>query len=388
MTLTLPRARVYGTGSASGPVQAVHADGPIWRTADNQPWRWAFCTAFYAAKRFLTGEDLSGFAHWTQDVGGNGWRVFGQWSQTGGPPPILPTDLSPAAWQDFAHKVTEDFGLALEVTLLTDCQIFGQSHAAQVTRVQTVAEALRGLPSVFLEICNEPWKNGADVDRIARDLGYTNPANRPVLMATGSYDFWDAPSIPPPAVILDYFNGHSDRGPQWPSDCVKYGHNFRDVYGVTVPIHDDEPVGADTNANGVSRDNQPNNFEDAGAGLSMQSAGGTFHSSTLCAALVPPAPETACAQAFFRGLSSFPADTFAQGRYVHDGNADFPLVAVGGGQASEAAGRIIGNRAAIVVTQPGINGQPWTPLPKAGWRITQQLNARGNILWMEKGERL
>lgn len=382
--LTLPHARVYGSGaSPSGPVQAVHADGPIWRLADGTPWRWACCTAFYAAKRFINGEDLAGFAHWTQDVGATGWRVFGQWSQTGGPPPILPTDLSPAAWQDFARRVTEDFGLSLEVTLLTDCQIFGQSHTAQCMRVQTVAEALRGLPGVFLEICNEPWKNGADVDQIARDLGYaTGP--RPLLMATGAYDFWDAPSIAPPAVILDYFNGHSDRGPQWPSDCVKYGHNFRDVYGVNVPIHDDEPVGADATRNGGSRDNSPPDFEDAGAGLSVQSAGGTFHASQLCAAIVPDAVEDACARAFFTGLQSFPADTFGQGSYTHDGNGDFPLVAVGGTQASEAAGRIIGDRAAIVVTQPGINGQLWTPQPQGGWSVAQQVNARGNVLWMQR----
>lgn len=364
-----------GEPSPDKQVLPVHTDGAIFRTADGQPWRWAFCTAFQAAQRWSRGDDLSALADWIHSVGGNGIRVFGQWFNDGGDP-IRPTDLSPAQWRVFAQHVTEDLRLYLEITVLTDCQYFNQSHADQCARVQAVANAVAGLPGVFIEICNEPFDNGADVDQIAKDLGYTDPTRRPVLMATGEYQMWIAPHL-----VLDYLTYHSERGPDWPDDVEKGGHNFRDVYGVHTPVVDDEPIGADEVANGSSRDNVPNNFEDGGAGSSMGDSGATFHASDLCAALVPRPIQQQCAQAFFRGLQYFPADTFAQGRYVHDGNTDFPLVAGGGTLFSEAAGRVIGNSAAIVVAQP-IAG--WTPQPQGGWSVARKVNPRGNVLWMQK----
>jgi hypothetical protein len=349
------------------PVVALHTDGSaVFRTPDGSAWRWRFVTAFRLAQRWAAGENVEPFLRWTQDVGANGVRVLLQFA--GGPNTIgldgralRPDALSPSQVAAFA-TLLEAHGLYVELTVLADCDQLGLGHAAQRARVDAVVRAVTGHPNVFMELANEPFKNGADVERLAHELGYDR--SRPVLMATGSYDLIGNPHT----LVLDYLTNHSERKPDWPGEAGKTGHFIGDGWdadehnagwhGFKGPAIEDEPIGAQEapNPNLGRRDNRVEAFEDGGAGFGLGSGGATFHCDDCVQTVVPGPVQTACARAFFSGMSAFPPDS-PTGRYAHDGFRDHPLASIAGlpadQNAVEVAARVFGDRAYAVAAQPG-----------------------------------
>jgi len=378
-------------------VQKRHVDGKIFRTADGQPWRWQLSSQFSAVYRWAQGEDLEPLAAWTHAVGSNGWRVFLQWfNYKPGPDkvPYGPDVLSPAQVASFCRWCAER-GLYVELTVLTDCQMFGMSHEAQCERVKAILEAVKDLPHVSIELANEPWANGADVDRIATDLNLWDGMNRPVLMSTGNYGIAER-GQEATFRALDYVGEHTPRVAHWPAELAKSGHFVYDGWpagnhesgqpypgwkgfkGQNVAIIADEPIGADETSQPGRRDADPNNWADAGAGSAIGLAGMSFHSQDGLIAVVPGPTQTECARRCFEAAAVFPGDAFL-GQYTHNETFTMPLEPAK--DVSEVVGYTSGNRSYCVATQPG---ESYQAVAQNGWHIMSTDGWRGNYVYLEK----
>jgi hypothetical protein len=392
--LTFPAVRSYGIGGGGGDPRVserLHADGMVFRYPNGDAWRWKMVSAFRALQRWDRGEDLDPFVTWVKSVGANGLRVFCQYnSGIGGADPLTPEAVSSSRIWQFAQWLRER-DLRVEFTVLADCAQLGQNHEAQKQRVRDVVSALVNSPWAFVEIANEPFKNGADVAAIARELGYDR--GRAVLMATGDY------SCDPGMLVLDYIGDHAERKASWPGEAGKTGHFVYDGWdpdansphgwrGSKCPVIADEPIGCvelpvDQVPDFGRRDNRPEAFEDGFAGFAVGMAGGCFHSDAGVQTVMPGPVTTECARRAFAAMDFFPADA-PTGRYVHDGFPAHPLASIAGfppdRNADEVAGRVFGDRAYAVAAHPGPH---YRPEPKAGWRIVKA-TARGNAVVLER----
>jgi hypothetical protein len=218
---------------------------------------------------------------------------------------------------------------------------------------------------------------------MARACGYDNPANRPVLMATGSSSVLEDGDL----LVLDYMTEHLQRKPDWPVEASKTGHFLYEGWGADdhnagwrgafCPIVSDEPIGAAEVQRRWSRDDRVEAFEDGGGGFGVGCAGATFHSDGGGQAIVPGPVQTACARGYFGAMNFFPADV-PTGRYTHGGFGNHPLEEIPIGDAGEDAGRTFEGLAYIVVAQPT---DRWHPQPKPGWTISETFtNGRNNLM--------
>lgn len=368
------------------PLQRLHASGPIFRTADNAPFRWMFESQFTAMRRFEQGEDLAPLVKASKDRGANGWRVFLQhyymdW------PAITPYKAALDRIRPFADYLARR-GLRVELVVLADCQkeAFNMDDTAQRDRVRAVVEAIATATNVTIEVANEPKDNGVDVWKVIDGLGYQDAARRPVLMASGDYhivgnekDFR----------VLDYLTDHPDRDPDWPAEGVKTGHFIYGGWGPDahspgfagrkVPIVEDEPhkAGEVPNDGNDTADDNPLNFEDGFGGFMLGGAGGTLHSvDGIRSRPLGPKQEEAARRAF-AAMRLIPAEA-ATGEYTHDGLASHPLEDTR--EASEVAGRIFNGKVYLVAAQPTA---AWRAVPRNGYTC-RPLNERGNIIECSK----
>jgi hypothetical protein len=377
-------------------LSALHVDHAIFRQADGSPWRWKLSSMFYALRRWNQGEDLSALVAWTHQVGSNGWRVFCQYNFSDPSNPLRPGDISAehiAGFVDWA--ATQQ--LYIELTVLTDTQsgAFNMTLDQEIARVRDVLQAVAGKPNVFVEIKNEPFKNGGRIVEIVDALGLRQKANRPVLMATGDYDIVGNEAG---FFALDYMGDHAERKDSWPTEAGKLGHfvydgwgpdanspGWRGFRGQDVSVVEDEPIGAAEASVPGRRDANPDNWEDSGGGFGIGTAGATFHSDygSLVSLNTPsstPGPvQTAAATTFFAAMDFFPADAFTCS-YTHDGLSDHPLRS-GNSNAGETAARLCGTRAYAVAAQPNSS---WTADPVNGWRLTAQSGHRNNLMRLER----
>lgn len=384
-----------GPNSFTGPPQPLRREKNILvTTADGRPWRYKGVTAFKAPQRWDRGESLADFINWTRYVGANTWRVFLQHKFLSWPsiePYIMPIEKV-RPFVDFVRAQ----GFYVELTVLCDAQKrnpgdeadgFDQSQTVRVNRVRDVLNAVRGADNVFVEIMNEPpFNGGADsLHDIIESLGLLDKANRPVLMATGQYP--DTGSEPinvrssNSVWVLDYVGDHPPRKPTWPSETGKIGFYVYRQTGV-AHIHD-EPIrfGEPGQAVEGGEENSPENAEDGAAGMALASAGGTFHCNGGVQTVRPGPRQTECAKRFFAAMDLIPGDA-PTWSYEHDGTPGHPLVEVGREEiVGEVASRVTGNVSYAVAAQP--TGR-WKPEAYKGWRIAQVLNARGNILKLER----
>jgi type VI secretion system secreted protein VgrG len=371
----------------NGPPVRLRVDKNIFRTPDGTPWRYKAVTAFKAPLRWERGENLGPFVNWTRAVGANGWRVFLQHRFLDYPqinPYIMPLEKV-RPFVDFVRAQ----GLYVELTVLCDSQVrnpgedpgFGQTDDECIARVRGVLDAVRGADNVLVEIMNEPFANGgADrVRRIIDALGLRSPANRPVPMAAGIYP--DTGAEPLSEIVpLDYVGDHPPRKPTWPTESGKIGFYVFRQTGV-AHLHD-EPIRFGENRND-GQEISAENAEDAGGGIALSSAGGTFHSNGGVQTVVPGPIQTEGAKRFFGAMDLIPGDA-PTWRYEHDGTGGHPLVAINDERiVGEVTSRVnpAGNLAYAVAAQPT---SAWRATAREGWRIASVLNPRGTILRLER----
>lgn len=364
--------RSYGAGGRPGgpsvtlsPVRLKVA-GPIFReVATDAPWRWKGLTAFKLPQRLLAGEDVSEYIAWARSVGANTLRVFLQhrfldWPEVR--PYITPIENV----RPFVDWCAEQ-GFYVELTVLCDTQEdgFNQTLDWQATRVQDVIRAVADAPNVFVEIKNEPSQNGYLVHEIIERLALQDPRNRPVLMASGEYPVTGQEPINTTAGdsvwVLDYIGDHPERKVEWPDEAGKTGEYVREQckkYGITNVAHVyDEPIRCGEDARD-GQETSPQQYEDAGGGIGIRSAGGTFHSNNGVQSVSPGPVQDACARAYFGAMDRFPGDA-PLGRYAHDGTSGHPLQVTS--LAGEVADSIMPDGVTYTVAsrvQPGWEARP------------------------------
>jgi hypothetical protein len=378
--------------------EALYVDGRIFRKkSNNAAWRYKLVSAFYNLQRWDRGEDLSAWVKWTHAVGGNGWRVFCQFKFANGTDPLKPGQISAARIAEFV-KWAMTQGMYIELTVLTDTQGdgFNMTLDEEVARVKAVLAAVAGLPC-FVEIKNEPFKNGERVKEICDVLGLRSKSNRPVLMATGDYNIVGNESG---FFALDYIGDHPERKVDWSAEAGKTGHFVYDGWAKddnspgfvgfrsqNVAVLSGEPVGAAEIDQPGRRDANPNHWEEAGGGFGMGGSGGCGHTDAGsignsaghaphgAAPLEVPGPvQTTCITAFFKGMDFFPVDAFS-GDYAHDGFGNHPVQS--SGAYGECTSRVFGNRAYAVAAMPT---DKWVPVPVNGWRIVKQAGWRNELV--------
>jgi hypothetical protein len=341
-------------------------------------------------QRWMRGEDMAPFVASQRDDGANSVRVFCQFHRgiaLVDADIFHPGDSTPEQWRDFSRWLASQ-QMRVELTILADCPQFSTGHAAQVARVRSIVDACSGEPNVGIEISNEWFKNSDDPGQIARELGYltTYLTTRPCLMATGDY------SCAPGMVVLDWVGDHAERKIDHAIEAAKTGHFVNEGWsdpppwrGSHGPVLEDETIGLKEGVPDFDgrRESRPGPVEDAYAGFAVGMAGATVFSDAHHAADVPGPGVRTLTQLAFLAMDDVPLD-MPTGSYVHDGFGNHPLASLKGlpadQNAGEVAGRVLGNRAYLVASDPGVN---YKPVPVGGWRIVRT-NTRGNITYLEK----
>jgi len=346
------------------PTPRIFAKGTAFY-ADGQPWRADSVTAFELFHMFLDGHtaDMSNFIDSFQRA--NTFRVFGMWNHS-------PTGRQ-FSWTNYGDRYfvgLRDFaawmqrrGKYVEFTAITDGQdLFGGNRTiAQRAYLDRVGQALQGVPNVFLELCNEPFKNGCDVQAIGRVPGAG-------LQASGVY----GGSSP---FRLDYMTWHPERDNQWPrkTRADEPAHTFH------MPVWIDEPMGAAEVSIPGRRSNVPEDFFDFAAGCALHSSGCTFHSEAGLTASVPGPVQARARDAFFEALGNIPPEV-SQWHYTRGGLSDNPL------QHSDALTlrtfcQVSGGAAVCQAVRPRAD---WQAVPRLGWRIVRQVGPNGRLVFLER----
>lgn len=368
--------------------RALTTKGPLFVFEDDgSPFRYRGLTAFLLYKYFLDDKDIEAFFRFAQEVGANVLRVFlmSHWMNGGGPLYEFHPDRYGDKFFDqlvpFA-RLCASKGFRVEFVVFADAQEILPFEDEQQRFLDNVVAEVRDEPNVFLEVCNEArgQQNGVNV----KDVKPRDPGR--LLWAAGDDEVEAHDDCP----VGRYMTYHGDRDAFWPGEAIKESHFYYDGWnagptsfwrGAKVPCINDEPMGANeksTNDFGDRRDTNPDNFEDAGAGMALSGAGGTFHSEDLCIAKVPGPIQAKCAKAFFHGMDLVPLP-MPTAPYEHDGTAGHVLQETR--EASEVGSRAIGNLAIAVAANTTNN---WRAEARGGWKITKLLNARGTIIELQR----
>ena len=347
-------------------------DAVLFRYPDGAAYRWRHVTAFSALDDLIKGrtEQLRTFAQWTRDVGGNGWRVFGNWSRLGLDASVTPMYLG---WLEALCRVTRAERLRLQFVAICD---YLPSALAPAVFLEDCARVLRSYPHVFLSVANEPYKNLAG----GSDAAQTIPLPSGVLCDRGAAG--DIALMPNGAAHTVY---HTPRDDEW----YRKGKDLYEIRtgspGTHGPVEDDEPIGAAEVAISGRRDNNPDRFAWGGATRAQFGSGATFHgdSNTLQLCTVPGPTEDACARAFFAAMDAVPleAANWRYGRYGEGAPATPHVIADDPGAVRVY--EMSSDRAAVVVVcQPST---AWAgPVPVNGWRVVQTDGPRESIVVCEK----
>lgn len=219
------------------PMAPLTIDGPVFRQF-GAIWRWVGCDAFVLPQRHAVGEDIDPFLDWAQLTGFNLLRCFVAMAivppKVGLPPYVLTPDQIAAFLDKLALR-----RLRCELTV-GDMQILMPEFDRQQAYYRARAEVTRHYAGVVDESCNEPFKNGVDVER----LGHFSHG----LQASGNYDLRtraDGTEFMP--ALLDFLTYHGPRKEEWPrtaKDALELYGGFPNFNGVKVPVVNDEGVGA------------------------------------------------------------------------------------------------------------------------------------------------
>ncbi len=275
----------------------LHADGRIFRTSDNKPWRYMGVSAFQLLDRWAKGENIVPFL--TAYTGFNTLRVW----------PYVPAkDWGAKAWDVRSVDVTKQFlsyvgglGWTVELTLLTD------DDAARLSWAQGFIPQLVASPrptNLLIEIGNEPTthKNiNTQACKAACDAsGF--------LYASGNYE--DATKM-----FGKYGVSHGPRDSEWPRkahDLMEF-YNGGGPHAPSDPAHHypqvgDEPAKTQDVAPPAAPLVKPDDWRGYFGTAAILGAGATFHSETGKFAQLPTSEEAGLAAAALEALTCFPAD--------------------------------------------------------------------------------
>jgi hypothetical protein len=312
--------RSFRVGAAAGGdariADRLHADTVLLRYPDGAAYRWKHVTAFSALSDLLAGRtgQLRDYAAWTRDAGGNGWRVFGGWSRL-----ALDYRKEPRYFDALAELAQLTLEESLRLQFVAICDYIPADTSAARAFVDRCAATLAPFTHVFLSLANEPYKNLTGGD----DAAAAWPVPGGVLFDRGAAAIGDPDRFTPLPNGAALSVAHLPRGGEWYRKG-KDLYEIRESYpGTKGPVVDDEPTK-------VSIDGaDPARWFWFGVTHAMFGAGGTFHgdADTLQLCRRPPAPEDACARAFFAGMDLVPleAATWRYGRYG-EGNPGTPHV--------------------------------------------------------------
>jgi hypothetical protein len=346
------------------PVQAVRTH---FETASGL-WRWRGMTAFRLYARWLAGEDVSGFLAAAKTAEVNVLRVLGMKAVMSNKPTewrLDPAEIGERYYTQLPVFIRwlADQGFYCEFVVFADAQIIMPGEAAQKIHLARVAQALSGLPTAFLEIANEPFKNGVDPTGI-----YHASDNLGLLRASGLYDF---PDINTPPFTLEYGTDHPGRDNEWP----RKSREGQELQAATKrPFVVDEPMGVGPDQPGARSLNADDHFDSAAVGV-LYSAGYTIHGDWGIQAVVP-SPEVAAVIAVHPQVWHLLSVETILGQYTRGGLSDCPL------QHSDALAlrtfcSLSGATAWCVVVRPATT---WTAIAVAPWTIAEQRGSRRNIV--------
>lgn len=338
-------------------------DGEMFKV-NGKLWQWRGSTDFMLFRDYLDGKDISPVLIERAEAGANLVRVLGMAH-------YIPVNAGQRAFKqsdyinyfdklkDFVNYAAT-FGLRVEFTALADAQILMPEANAQAVFLSRVISALP--ETAFLEICNEPFKNGCDVKTLLGTFKDT------VIVASGDYT-WEAP------IIGKYQTVHEDRGDEWPRKS-----RLDEWYDkVRVPVVWDEPIGADEINQPGRRSNSVSDFFDLCAGSALHGAGLTFHSTNGLLSLVWGSIQHQAAVACYDAMKMVPVEA-PLWSYTRGGLSDNPL------QHDDAIAlrtwcQLGPGRAVCSVVRPSAS---WQAIAVNGWRIVEQKGPNGRLVFLER----
>lgn len=363
----------------------ISARDRAFRTPDGKPWTWAFMTEFLLLNDLLDGKDISPILDEVTALGANGVRVVGMahWIPLNerGQRDFTPANYGGQYLTGLGQlaDLLKDRGLYLEFTALADAQLLMPDPQTQRAFLQQVAAVLSFKDNVFLEHCNEPFKNGCERELQMGRLPYV------VLQASGAYDVQETPTKWTLDPVFDYVTSHPPRDDEWARkahDAMDirdgFGSNGKDFAGVQVPVVLDEPIGAADVAVGGRRANDPNLFREFGAGCALFGAGCTFHSNAGVATKPLSDIQAAAARGFFAGINAVSSDAQLW-RYNRGGLGGMPITH-SDDLALRTFAKLSGNTAyvAVIARQPA-----WRLVEDNGYHCTA-LVPEGDVLRCER----
>jgi hypothetical protein len=345
----------------TGSLTALSVKGPIF-SENGLPWRWKGCSAFLLPQRHAVGQDINPFLDWAQEMGFNILRCFVAMAIV--PPKVgLPAYvLEPDQIGRFVDVLVSR-GMRCELTL-GDMQILMPNLSDQQRYFERRTQVTRNYHNIVSETCNEPFKNGVDVKAIGH-FAYN-------LLASGDYSF-DVQEA-----LFDFITVHPERKEEWPR-TGKDGYDFYEKW--RRPVVMDEGVGAGETLIPWSRSNVSPDFFDYAATAALNSAGATAHfEDGIYARLPGPVQQTSLTQ-FVAGLNAIDIEA-PYGSYTRGGLSTCPIEH-DDATALRTFGRIMGNRAEVVVVRPTLH-QASDRVPVNGWRIVSTEGDRHNIVHLER----
>jgi hypothetical protein len=363
-----------GTGAAppSGPLGRLTTSGVNFLDA-GKPWKYRAVTAFTL---FQDSEAAKSFLYWVLSLGANTVRVFGMWSVT---------DFDPRRYGDKYYdyldrmcEILASCGLRLHFVAFTD-QVPGSSvlmtREEQQNHWANVAVGLSGHDNVFIEVCNEDWKNGG----IAADF---SPQTVSPLYTRSS---WEDGKTPLEAgSVLDFTTEHTPRGDGWERksknllETSRLGIGEEGQPGYFPPSNKPAIAGEPNRL----EDSTPRQYADYVAVAELFASGACLHGLGLERCQIPADDSVARAVAAV-WADPPPADLAASGTYVRgqkDGGGPCPI-AHSDTLALRTFAMIAGNRATAIVVSPRPG---WSLQPVNGWRVTRVYGYEGNTIDLER----
>ncbi len=345
-------------------VGRVLANGELFQL-NGQIWQWRGSTDFMLFRDFLEGGDLHEVLMQRYAAGANLVRVLGMahWIPVNAGQSAFTPVMYPQYFEQLTRFVNyvATFGLRVEFTALADAQTIMPRSADQDAFLFRVLSALP--ETAFLEICNEPFKNGCDVAALLKNLPHTE-----TVVATGDYTF-EQP------IVGRYVTVHESRDPEWPRKS-----RLDEWYGVVhVPVVWDEPIGADETDQPGRRSANVADFYDLCAGAALHGAGITFHSTSGLLSRPWGAVQAQAAQTCFDAMRSVPAAA-PLWKYTRGGLSDNPL------EHDDAISlrtwcQVDATIAVCEAVRPSVS---WKAEAVNGWHITKQDGPNGRLVVLER----
>ncbi len=275
---------------STGPAEAaapLRVSGERFVRADGTAFEWRGVTAFRLAELVANGRerDADGYLAWAQSQKLTIVRVLTMAHNLF----ELPPERGRAAMARLLPMAAAR-GLAIEVVALADTASFQFDIDAHVREVGQIC-ARAGLCTI--EIANEPIH--ATQDRRVHDPKYLAalrrliPAEVPCSLGLGTAG--DAPGAG------DYVTVHFPRDDGW-KHVASLAEGFALRQRFTVPVINDEPIGAGDETVPGRRDSDPERFRAAMLLSQMAGLGATFHYDGGLQAIIPAGRQAACFEAW------------------------------------------------------------------------------------------